>query len=468
MRPLERRSFLKAVALAAGAAAARPALGATLGGLSGTTGASRLSRLDKSGSLRLVHSDLHNHSFISGDAEGDPYRALMHLRDAGIDVACMTEHAVSGKDHGQDDCAKWQDGGCRFIEGINQDDWETMAKIADAAYEPGRFVSFRGFEYSTPTVGHINVWMGSDFTDPLHEGALVTPREISEMWRVIPPTKPVADQFQKAPDTATIVPFYDWLASPPGSAPFGGGADAIAGFNHPGYFGNFESFVYHQAAAKQIFLMEAFNAITFNQNESNGHDATDYFWYGRDRGLPQPFNACFNAGWRVGFTGVSDEHSGHYGQTGKGRGGLYLTQMTRRGVRRAIMSRRAFGTRETGLRLDATADGVPMGSAMPTPKKPLTIKLDIDRGPAWVGKKLYVQVIGPGRDDPTLLDVVPIRVPRHDEPVVSFTVKPKGAWLFLRITDPARGCDPLGKAPFEDVRYGGASAYASPWFFDKA
>ena len=42
------------------------------------------------------------------------------------------------------------------------------------------------------------------------------------------------------------------------------------------------------------------------------------------RGLPNPFNACFNAGWRVGFTGVSDEHSGTYGQPNKGRGGLWV------------------------------------------------------------------------------------------------------------------------------------------------
>jgi hypothetical protein len=325
-------------------------------------------------------------------------------------------------------------------------------------------VSFRGFEYSTPTVGHINVWLGSDFTDPLHEGALITPREISEMWRVFPPTKPVADQFQNAPDTATIVPFYDWLTSAPGSAPFGGGGDAIASFNHPGYFGNFESVVFHQAAAKQIFLMESFNSVTYKQNESDGHNATDYFWFGRDRGLPQPFNACFNAGWRVGFTGVSDEHSGVYGQAGKGRGGLYVDGVTRGGVRRAIMSRRTFGTREVGLRVDATANGIPMGSQLPPSKGPVRIKLDIDRGPDWAGKKLYVQVIGPGRDDPTLLDVVPIRVPRPHQPVISFEVKPKGDWMFLRITDPARPCDPLGEAPFEDATYGGACAYASPWF----
>ncbi len=469
MRPLQRRTFLKAFAVVAGGLAMRPAsaaLTSTLGGLSGTTGAERLSRLDPSGSLVAVHTDLHNHSFISGDAEGDPYGALGAIRAAGIDVACMTEHAVSGKDHGQYDCATWQDGGCRFIEGINQNDWETMAKIADAAYDPGNFVSFRGFEYSTPTVGHINVWLGTDFTDPLHEGALATPREISEMWRVVPAAKPVADQFQNAPDTATIVPFYDWLISAPGSLPFGGGGDAIASFNHPGYFGNFESFVYHAAAAKQIFLMEAFNAITYNQDQSDGHSATDYFWYGTDRGLPQPFNACFNAGWRVGFTGVSDEHSGTYGQTGKGRGGLYLDQVTRDGVRRAIMSRRSFGTREAGLRLDATANGVPMGSDMAATPGPLTVMLDIDRGPDWVGKQLYVQVIGPGAGDPTLLESVPVTVPGPDQPVISFTVTPSGPWLFLRITDPDRPCDPLGRAPFEDATYGGACAYASPWFFD--
>ena len=38
--------------------------------------------------------------------------------------------------------------------------------------------------------------------------------------------------------------------------------------------------------------------------------------------------------------------------------------------------------------------------------------------------------------------------------------RPEGA----RITDPARKCDPLGSKPFEDSTYGGAVAYASPWF----
>jgi uncharacterized protein DUF3604 len=464
MRGLNRRDFLKALAIVGGGLTIRPSIASTLGGVPDSIGASRYSKLHDR-SLVLVHTDLHNHSFISGDAEGEPYRALHNVRAAGIDVACMTEHAVSGKDHGQLTCPTWQNGGCRFIEGINANDWQTMAQIADDAYDPGNFVSFRGFEYSTPTIGHINVWFGQDFTDPAHELALATPRALSEMDRVFPQSKPLADQFDNAPDTALIAPFYEWLSSKPGSLPFGGGNDAIASFNHPGYFGNFQDFLYHAGAARHMCLIEGFNSITYDQNESDGHNATDFFWHARDRGVPQPFNACFNAGWRVGFTGVSDEHSGVYGQMGKGRGGLWVTGLTRQEVRNGIMSRRSFGTREPGLRLDATANGVPMGSSLNATSS-LSVKLDIDRGPDWVGKKLFVQIIGPGKDDPTLLGVQEITVPAPNHPPLSFTVHPDGAWLFLRITDPARPVDPLGVAPFEQEKFGGACAYVSPWFFD--
>ena len=454
MGSLQRRDFLKALAAVTGGLAIRPSLGSTLGGLAGAPGASRLSRLG--GSLVLVHTDLHNHSLISGDAQGAPGRALHDIRAAGIDVACMTEHAVSGMGHGEVTCPDWHEGGCRFIEGINASDWRAMSAIADSAYEPGSFVSFRGFEYSTPTVGHINVWFGSDFTDPAHEGALATPRALSEMDRVFPQAGPIADRFDDSPDTALVTPFYDWLSSPPGSLPFGGGSDAIASFNHPGYFGNFGGFAYHESAAKNIVLMEAFNSIS---------DNADFFWYGADKGLPNPFNMCLNAGWRVGFTGVSDEHSGQYGQQGKARGGLWVSALTRDAVRGGIVSRRSFATLEPGLRLDATANGAPMGSALGATTEPVSIALDIDRGPEWVGKELWVEVVGPGADGPQRLDVRSIVIPAENQPTIAFTVQPAGAWMFLRIIDPDRPTHPLARGPLFE-QHGGAVAYASPWFFE--
>jgi len=200
--------------------------------------------------------------------------------------------------------------------------------------------------------------------------------------------------------------------------------------------------------------MEAFNPIDSDP---------DYFWYGSDRGLPNPFNACLNAGWRVGFTGVSDEHSGVYAQQGKGRGGLWIDEFTREGVRRGIASKRVFATIEPALRVDATANGVPMGSTFPSKPSAVTIMVDVDRGPAWTGKGLLVEVIGPGSGDlPRLLDVVPITVPAADQPPVSFTAAPNGKWMFLRFIDPERPNHPLAKSPFLN---GGAFAYTSPWFF---
>jgi len=459
---IRRRQFLKGVAAVGGILAARPLASiasSPLGGLGTTTGASRSSKLAASENVFLVHSDLHNHSLISGDAFGDPDRALADIRAAGIDVACMTEHAIMGKGHGELTCPGHNKGGCDMVEGINDTDWGDMGRIADAAYDPGGFVSFRAFEYSTPTVGHLNVWFTEKFTDPLHMRALITPRAISQVDQVFPQSQPVVDLFEQAPDIATIKPFYNWLASPPEKALFGGGNDGIAGFNHPGDFGDFEGWTFDPRAAKLVTMFEAFN--------TNGYRYPDFFFYKAEEGMANPFNACLNAGWRVGFTGVSDEHSGVYGRPGMSRGGLWVSALTRNAVRDALFARRAFASLEPGLRLDATANGAPMGSSFAHGSGPIVVELDIDRGPEWVGKTLWVEVVRPGKTDPVLAASVPIVVPAPDQPSVGFTViadRGEGDWLFLRIIDPDRPMHPHAKAPFE--AHGGAVAYASPWFLD--
>jgi hypothetical protein len=106
-----------------------------------------------------------------------------------------------------------------------------------------------------------------------------------------------------------------------------------------------------------------------------------------------------------------------------------------------------------------------MGSSVSSGSAPVAIALDIGRGPDWVGKPLLVEVVGPGSDGPKLLDVIPINVPSDDQPPLTFTAQPNGAWMFLRIIDPDRPNHPLARAPFDN---GGAFAYASPWFFGSA
>jgi hypothetical protein len=257
------------------------------------------------------------------------------------------------------------------------------------------------------------------------------------------------------------MPFYDWLSSPPDRPLLGGGNDGIACFNHPGDFGDFEAWRFHPGAAERVTMFEAFN--------TNGYPQADFFWYGAQEGMANPFNSCLNAGWRVGFTGVSDEHSGVYVRPGMARGGLWVSNISRDAVRAALESRRSFATLEPGLRLDAMANGHPMGSSFAHSSGPVVIELDIGRVPDWTGKALTVEVVGPGPKRPTLLDTIPIVVPGPDQAPVTFVVNvdpADAAWFFLRITDAERPKHPHAKPPFE--QHGGAVAYASPWFFDPA
>ena len=421
----------------------RALAGSPLGGVA--AGPSRRSKLFPRGRAFLVHTDLHNHTLVSGDAVGSPEVAFRDMRRRGIDVASLTEHAISGKDHGEVTCGD-HELPCRTITGINQTDWEAMREVADRFDDPGRFVTVPGFEWSTPTVGHCNVWYSRDFTDALHQNAFFTPTAIAEADRIgFPPE--IVNNFEDAPELANMNGFWDWIASSPDRPVLGGGNDGIACFNHPNEFGTFDDFEYDAEAARRVVSFEALNTDR------------DFFWFDADRDRPNPFNACLDAGWRVGFTGVSDEHGPPYGRPGRARGGLWVTSLTRQGVRAALETRRSFATFEAGLRLDATANGVPMGGVVKRGWDALRVRLDVDRGSAWTGRKLIVEAITSG---PELASVFKIRVPRPQDPPVAFTVKGAGDWMFLRITDPSRKADPKATPPYRS--HGRALAYASPFF----
>ncbi|MGH2728531.1 MAG: twin-arginine translocation signal domain-containing protein, partial [Actinomycetota bacterium] len=135
MKKLSRRDFVKGVGAGAALMLAAPRL--ALGMRRGTgPGALRASQLMPGSGEFVVHSDLHNHSLISGDAFGDPATAYAQMRARGIDVACVTEHAISGKGHGELTCPGHEEGGCHKIEGINETDWGYMRELADAANDP--------------------------------------------------------------------------------------------------------------------------------------------------------------------------------------------------------------------------------------------------------------------------------------------------------------------------------------------
>jgi Protein of unknown function (DUF3604) len=393
---LSRRSLLAGAAggLLLATAAPGSAQAATTGvAVDGTpvraAGAARASAISQG--TALVHADLHNHTLMS-DGDGDPALAFASMRSAGLDVAALTDHTT-----------------LLAINGLSRSEWNRTAALADAANEPGLYTAIRGFEWSHPLLGHVNVWYTGSFTDLAGS---------SSMGRL-----------------------YDWVS----------GTSGISGFNHPGReILRFNDFAYDASMRDQMVGLEMFNR------------GDDYLFDGWSDGQSSPLNACLNAGWRTGLTGVTDEHGTDWGfPEGKGRTGLWAAENTRAAVMEAMRARRFFATRVSGLRLDATADDVRMGGTLPTTKGDVRFSVDLDRGPDWVGKPLHLQVLRPGTRAPQVVDVIETVAGNVTEFTVPLDLA-DGAWVVIRVSDPAQANASPGPDGHPCNDWG--VAYTSPWW----
>ena len=462
---VSRRTFLRTGAASGALLVARPRLAGAQAG-AGTTldhfGTSRASRLFPG--TMLVHADLHNHSLLS-DGSGDEVDAFASMRQHGLDVAALTDHSTINWG-APSPCGDSRE--CRAVACIDDAAWQRMQELADANQADGAFVALRGFEWSSPSLGHMNVWFSETWIDPLHTGGLGTGQGAGEFFHegftdaAFPaPAELVAlDALVAAAPTGSVGMelFYDWLRQPPDRPALGGGIDGLAGFNHPGLeVGRFAEFAYDASIADRVVSIEAFNR------------GDDYLFEGIEIGKVSPLGQALDAGWHLGFIGVSDHHGDEWGaDAGRGRAGLWVDALTRDGVREALVARRAFATVIDGLRLDASANGVRMGAAVPHRTGPLRLALDIDRGPRWHGRTLGLQVLRPsGGILPEIVHAQDIVVPAPNQPVVELTVDVDagdGRWLVLRITDPDLAADE--RAPDAFAGFGAAVAYTSPFFLD--
>lgn len=462
---MRRRRFIQGTAASGAVLLAQPG-GVLAGALSGGTRAQvadRASRLFPESFL--VHADMHNHTLFS-DGDGNPADAFVSMRDHGLDVAALTDHAVLGGPLGTvfGLCSSTD---CKSIQGIDESNWRDTAQLADGANAPGAFVAMRGFEWSSPSLGHMNVWFSEHWIDPERTAGLVGVEGLELLTDEIPlvgPTvgEPLANLVGDSPIAGlTMKPFYDWLTTPPEGGLLGGligqdgGSDGIAGFNHPGREpGRFGQFAFDGRLVDRVVSLELFNR------------REDYLFEGTDTGETSPLVQCLDAGWRPGILGVTDEHGADWGgPLGKGRGGIWVDELSRAGVRAGMERRSFFATRERGLRVDAAANGVRMGGEVAHASGLVQFQLDIDKGTEWTGLPLRVQILRTGAVLPTVIDEVDVVVPAPTEPVIEFSAdvnRAEGDWIVLRITDPAGEPDSRATGVFAGA--GRAVAYTSPFY----
>ena len=423
-RPLTRRTALLSAGAGlflAGLTSPRtPAIAAT--GSTPAVGAARASRITSG--TTLVHADLHNHTLLS-DGDGDPAAAFDSMRAAGLDVAALTDHTTFSDNALGDVLTEMMPQEYTQLAGLTPQGWARTAEHADAANADGAFTAIRGFEWSEPLLGHVNVWFTEHYVDVLQAGVMA--------------------------------PLLDWLRREPGLV-LDGGADGIAGFNHPGReHGRFEEFRFDPRVRDQMVSLEMFNR------------RDDFLFEGYADGRSSPLCACLDAGWRTGITGVTDEHGVDWGHPeGKGRTGLWVAEHSRAGVKAAMRARRFFATRTSGLRVDATAAvaggaPVPMGSVLRTTGGDVTFTLDLERDASWAGRSLALQVLRPGGDVPS----VPLVHEFVVGDVATVTVPldlADGDWVLLRVADPSQPNatpGPVGH-PGNDL----GIAYTSPWWLE--
>lgn len=358
----------------------------------------------------LLHADLHNHTRLS-DGEGRAEEAYASMRRAGLDVAAVTDHTY---------------GACEPDKTIDHAGWRLLGELADVADDAGRFVTMRGFEWSSSAFGHMNVWGSRGWVAPAQPGTATA---------------------------AAVGELHEWLASHPDAMTDDGGPPLLS-FNHPGREPDaFDGFRFDPRLAPNLVALEMFNR------------GDDYLFEGVDRGLVSPLVACLGAGWRPGLIGVTDEHGPHWGfPTGLGRTGIWAPGRTRSGLRTALLRRRTFATRERDVDLDADVDGIPMGATVRRPGR-LRVRLRVD-GPGLRGRRLRLQCLTEGQPLPRValefdltVDGYPVRFELPDSEVA-------GPWLVLRLTDPTRPADPRSgdRAAYRDA--GSAVAYLSPFHLD--
>jgi len=131
---------------------------------------------------KLYFGELHAHSEISYDAAGSLDELYTFARDtACLDFAAATDHMTATV--GQDGYAEHPGG----IPGIHFDRfpgrWEATAEASQRYHQPGRFITFLGFEFApSGHTGHRNVYFPTDDPELIELPAWPPPEGFLGKW----------------------------------------------------------------------------------------------------------------------------------------------------------------------------------------------------------------------------------------------------------------------------------------------
>ncbi len=345
---------------------------------------------------KILWGDLQNHSGWS-DGSGHPEDLLLYARDvAALDVVALTDH-----DH-------W---GMRFLDRTPAM-WEETLELCRRYYEPGRFVTVPGYEWTSWIHGHRHVlfFAGGGEVASSMDPATETPQQL---WAALAGRRAMTIAHHSAGGPIAV----DWSIAPDPE-------------------------------------LEPVTEIVSVHGSSEAADSPSRIY----RSVPGNFvRDALDRGYRFGFLGSSDGHDGHPGlahlasPTG-GLAAILAEEATREAVYEALRQRHVYATSGPRILLRVSYGGHRMGSEVPLSAAGRPVPGTAVPGiPAHT---LVVQALAPGAIDavevvrPGSVESVSCGGERRCAFALEIPEPPPGGYLYVRL-----------------VQQDGALAWSSPFYF---
>lgn len=260
--------------------------------------------------LNCYYGNIHSHTDYSGGV-GVPLQAFSYAHNvADIDFLAVTDH----------------------LESIyySSYEWDSIRISAGMSTINNSFIGMAGFEWTSPTINHVNVFNTVGMTSPLN------------------------------------VNNWDGFLSDLQNQP-----NAIAQFNHPGLLGtnNWNSFSYKTPIIDSIFRLIEVKKIS------------DDSYY----------QMALNNGWHVSPTNNQDNHEWNWGTLDNTRTGIWVESLSYNSIIDGLLKRRTFSTEDKNALVWLECNNVQMGSFANThTNSSVRIKLQDNDGEFWN----QLQIIG--------------------------------------------------------------------------
>jgi len=246
--------------------------------------------------MKLFWGDLHCHSGLTGDAEGEPDEILFYARDrAGLDVMVMQDNDdVHGRILTEGE----------YYMGVAHSQWAT---------QPGKFVALPGYEWTQRT----------------SDKGVARP-DLSAFEQTVPGGYPNHRTVIYPHEGGPIVRYFEVEQD------FGKMADAV------------------QAAGGILNSQHPAFKISDHPAEANLEVVASWGIY--IRSVPKRFHEELDKGRHTGFVGTSDSHRRNPGLCG-GLTGIWAEELTSEAILEALREHRCFATNGSRIVVDSRAQG---------------------------------------------------------------------------------------------------------------